>query len=256
MIITIHYEALEDLNALQVSSQDSGFPKENLLDRSPETWFKPDTTSAITITMDFGTGLERMADGLVLVGHDLYTQSSGIKLAYSATGVWGGEEVYVVGSSGAYHTAIITDEPIWREKFTLTPARRYWRLSVNTCTAVFHLGGIFLGSQYEGEVFLPRMRRLQPEVAVDYTHGGTRLATEKGTSKRYREYNTYSRAGSELSNMEDVADEIGSMYHSVVLYVKDESLLMQAEIVKPFQSSLKRHEDWRWKVAFLELPQV
>ena len=44
MIITIHYESLENLSSLNTTSEDSGFPEENLLDRSPELWYKPDTT--------------------------------------------------------------------------------------------------------------------------------------------------------------------------------------------------------------------
>jgi len=254
MITTLYYEALEDLADLIVSSEASGFPKENLQDRSPETWFKPTVTTAVRIDMDFGSGSERAADSLILCGHDLFTQSSGIKLAWDASS-FPADEGFVIGNGG-YHGAVSADEPIWRETFIDPGAKRYWSLYINTCTAAFHLGAIFLGSKFEGEVFLPRVRRKQPNLAIDYTYGGTRLAVEKGSMKRYREYNTYSRTTSELSNMEDVAEEIGSMYHSIVLYVADESLLMQAEVVKPFQSSLRRHEDWRWKIAFLELPQV
>jgi len=255
MDIIVYYEGLEDLSSLAVSSEDTDYPKENLQDRSPETLFKPaSVASPIVIDMDFGLGSELAADSLILLNHNLYTKGCGIKLAYDDTG-FPADDAYVIGSAGAYHEETAADEPIWKEEFVKTAVHRYWTLTIEN-TLMFWLGGILLGSKYTGEVFLPRVRTLQPHLAIDYTHSGVRIAVEKGATKRYREYNTYSRTSAERASMNTVAEAIGSMYHSIVLYVADESLLMQAEFVNPFKDSLRRHEDNRWKFTVLEIPQV
>lgn len=254
MEINIYYLALEDLSSLAASSEDSDYPKENLQDRSPETLFKPDTTAAVRIDMDFGAS-GRAADSLIIGNHDLYTQGSGIKLGWDTSG-FPADEGYVIGSGGSYHSAVSGDESIWREHFTEVVAKRYWSLYIDSCTAAFQMGSIFLGVKYTEDVFLPQIRRRQPHVAVDYTDGGTRIANKKGTTKRFRQYRTQSRTATEESLMDGVAEEIDSIYHSVMLYVSSESLLMQSEFVEPYEMSKEAYEDFGWQFALLEIIQA
>lgn len=124
-----------DPSTLVASSSALGFPVGNLKDYRSYTVWKSDTTaSPIDIDLDLGAG-PYPANYLMLVNHNLSTIGATVELRN--------------GAAFPPATSVVsfapTENTVSYRRFTLTPARQYWRL---------HLTGAFASAPFIGELFV------------------------------------------------------------------------------------------------------
>jgi len=111
-----------------ITSEATGFPKENLLDNNPDTAWRPTSTATQLIELDFGSGVTVLPDVCFLFVHN-YSEvgTANATPQYSDDGSsW---------SAGGAPTAIGSlTEPIKVITITESSAHRYWGLALSSLT--------------------------------------------------------------------------------------------------------------------------
>lgn len=141
---------LED-GTLTATSEESGFPAENLLDWRPWTaarWKATDTTSPQNIDVDLGAGNTASPDTLAIGGHNLFDQTLGRhRVFYSDDGI---------SYTGLYSPpagVVVTDGLPFYQTWT-SSAHRYWRVRLSgTFTTAIQAGVVTLGRRIDFETW-------------------------------------------------------------------------------------------------------
>lgn len=123
-------------STITVTSEDTGFSKENAIDWLTWDFWKPTAAGTVYYTVDLGSSQSMDAWGIA--AHDLGVNSATIKLQRSATGAWAGEQVDV--GTAVSPTA---SEPILKT-FT-SVSSRYWRWEIVSATTASKIGVLMLG---------------------------------------------------------------------------------------------------------------
>lgn len=136
------YDNLLKRYAVTVTSEASGYPKEHLYDDQPQSLWKAGAASADQIiTIDAGSAVS--VDIFCLgPAHNLASINAGIKLQYSATGAWAGEEVdafasFTPGVDNSYQYRLFG--PI---------SARYWRVYLTISSGTPQIGEVAFGKRF------------------------------------------------------------------------------------------------------------
>lgn len=128
---------IED-GTVTVTSEASGFEKENAYDWLPRDWWKAAAAGTVRFTIDFGAAVT--IDFWAVGFTDLADNSGSIKPQYSATGAWAGEEV----DFDTTYSPASTDPAVKLRKKTGVSAR-YWSFLIDSTTNPSHIGLLMLG---------------------------------------------------------------------------------------------------------------
>ncbi len=132
----LYTNKLETASSITVTSEATGFEKENAYDWHTWDFWKANASGTVYYTVDMGSATSMDAWGIA--AHDLGINSATILLQYSATGSFGGEEVDV--GSAVSPTA---SEPILKT-FSSVSAR-YWRWKIVSASTASKIGVLMLG---------------------------------------------------------------------------------------------------------------
>lgn len=170
--LKFYYHGLESAEIDSITSEATGYPKENLQDRSPHRVWKATGTANQTIDIDLNES-SLTKDFIILSGHNLYT---------------GGAHVYIGHDDNSSFSSLTEvydddpmedDEPVLLAIFTggATTTERYWRIILSSLGAIPQIGAIFIGSILTHPVpdNWPRSRPSDfSGITVDTTSGGIR----------------------------------------------------------------------------------
>ncbi|MCL4873860.1 hypothetical protein KJ039_07255 [bacterium] len=134
------YKNLLKLHAPTVSSEDSDYPKTNLYDGDRNSFFKPEDSSDLTITID--AGADKPVDMLCLGNlHNLATAGATIALEWCPNDSWGGDRETV------FSEAISTDNAYYHKLFTQL-SKRHWRIKLSGMSAIPQIGELAFGARF------------------------------------------------------------------------------------------------------------
>lgn len=161
---------------ITVTSEDTGYEKENAYDDLTFDFWKPTASGTVYYTMDFGSAVD--VDAWGLFAHDLGTNSASIQLQYSTDNF--------AADTNNFGDAISpsTTEP--RLQTGTIQSKRYWRLKIVSAAAASKIGGLILGEHME----IASTSALHPsndadhlaqryESVVNESDGGAILGTDK-----------------------------------------------------------------------------
>lgn len=125
-----------------VTSAATGYPKENLFDNNPDTYWKPTSTADQTLTFDLGS--TKSIGAVFIFCHNWTTDhvnslNATILLEHSDNGSsWTGTSIEVLG------TSLGVTNPMANPAFTGLPlSHRYWRVTLGTMATTIELSGVF-----------------------------------------------------------------------------------------------------------------
>jgi len=133
------YENFFTTGTVTVTSEATGFPKENAYDWNTYDYWKANAAGVVYLTVDYGSA--RPADFFGIAAHTLFDNAATIQCQYStdnfsASIVDIGDLVTPVDSSPIFNV------------FTLTSAR-YWRLKITSTGAASAIGVASIGASLE-----------------------------------------------------------------------------------------------------------
>ena len=134
----IAYDNKIETATVTVTSEASGFAKENAYDWLTRDWWKAAAAGTVYFTVDFGVAVS--IDYWAVGFTDLADNSGSIKPQYSATGAWAGEEV----DFDSLYTPAAGDSAVKFRKLTAVSAR-YWRFVVSSTGNASAIGLLMLG---------------------------------------------------------------------------------------------------------------
>ena len=129
-----------------VTSEATGFEKENAQSWKTSSWWKADAAGTVFYYVDMGAAVD--VDCWGYAGHNLFDQGGNIRIHYSATGAWAGEQVAV----GAAHTP--TGNNTHMKVFTSINAQ-YWRFRIDSPGEASFFANLFLGEAQSLENGMP-----------------------------------------------------------------------------------------------------
>jgi len=168
MTAYIGYNNLIEDSAVTVTSEATGYEKENAYDWLTSDWWQADAAGAVYFYIDLGSSMD--VDSWGVAAHNLSDNSGTIKPQYSSTGAWAGEEVDF--------NALVTptnNDPIFRKKNNVNA--RYWRFAFDSTTIASFIGMLFLGTALElplgiGKRMTPPRMSKKNKVLNNKTTGG------------------------------------------------------------------------------------
>lgn len=127
-----YMDNLTEKGTFTVTSEATGFPKENVQDRDQASLWKPgDATNPQVWILDCGSAMTARAS--VIVSSNLYSKSVGTKISIdNGDNPAFPNPIYLVGSAGVYHAPTAADDPVWLERFGIDRSKRYWRWEFDT----------------------------------------------------------------------------------------------------------------------------
>jgi len=132
----IGYENFFTTGTVTVTSEVSGFEKENAYDWLPWDWWKASAAGVVYITVDYGSA--RAADYWALASHDLFDNSGTVQCQYSS-------DNFAADTNNVGSLVTPTDNsPIFHE-FTSVSAR-YWRLKIDSTGSASKIGVAAIGA--------------------------------------------------------------------------------------------------------------
>lgn len=155
-------------SAITVTSEATGYEKENAYDWLTSDWWKAAAAGTVYYTIDLGSA--KAVDYFGLAAHNLPDNSGTIELEYSSTGAWAGEEVTAVSTITPSDNA-----PIFRVFTSAT--MRYWRFKIVATTNANLIGVLSLGVRLELPSEIP-LNFTPPSLARD--HSIANNVAEKG----------------------------------------------------------------------------
>jgi len=136
----LYNNLLPGASIITVTSEASGYEKENAYNYLTWDHWKPSASGTVYYTVDLGSA--QSIDAWGVVAHNLGNNSASIKLQYSDTGAWAGEEVDV-------GTAVSPDTTETIMKTFTSLSKRYWRWEIVSASAASQIGLLFLGVKME-----------------------------------------------------------------------------------------------------------
>jgi len=152
-----------------------------------ETNFWKTSSAAVTfdIKYDAGVGNTKDADYLIILGHNLNTVGAYIRLEYSDTGAWAGEETVV------FTTELPSADTVYVKEFTSVGAHRYWRIKETNGTmsaAAFMsicIWGLTTELAFASQVYDPYAEEVK--AVINKTQGGYISGIHERYSERVME---------------------------------------------------------------------
>lgn len=146
---------LESASTLTATSEEVGFPVENILDRKAYNPWKATTTAQQDIEIDMGGAVA--ADYIAFAGSNLKAESLTMTLFSGAAFPPVTTKATIVGST-------VSDSGVHFEPFT-TDTKQYWRIRISASAGdVAFVGMIYLGVTFSLTEYLPAT--LDPNVEV------------------------------------------------------------------------------------------
>lgn len=135
---------LEHMIIHSVTSADSDYPKERMLDQNPDTAWIPTSTAAQDIIIDAGQSIT--VDAYVLWVQN-YKSSFGVKTF----------DIYYsdVGTSGPWtdtndpHLVNDNETPLRIQELVTSYTKRYWKISIESLSTIIQISGLWLTRLYE-----------------------------------------------------------------------------------------------------------
>ncbi len=191
-VAILYKNILEYATSITPTDVNTLFPAYRLYDRDIGKLFKGNTAANPFNIVINQAATPLPADHLVIpVGHNLNGLT--VKLQYSATGAWAGEEVDALSWTP---TAALIDKT-----FT-TQTKEYWRLKIAAPGAAPEFSEMFLGSLYTFETnplysgFNESTRR---NIIRDETQSGRTRRVKFGDPREYRKYSLMAGATQKAS---------------------------------------------------------
>lgn len=181
MTAYIGYTNLVKSGAVTVTSEATGFEKENAQSWKTSTWWQAAATGTVYFNIDMGAAVD--VDCWGLVGHNLSDNSGTIKPEYSATGAYAGEEAdFDTIETPTANTTIF--------KKTTSVNARYFRFEIASTGAASFIANLFLGEALQLERgqptgFAPANLDREREIYNNTSQGGNflgRAVQYKGSS--------------------------------------------------------------------------
>ena len=152
-----HTNKIEDATSITVTSEATGFEKENAYDWLLHDWWKKNGTGTAIFTVDFGSSVEIESWGVA--GHNWSDGTGDIVVQRSATGAFSGEQTTVQSISNPSSSIIV-----YR---VITPATdRYWRIYYNGTGGPYYASQLFLGDAL-ALPHAPRLGFVSPKNAAE-----------------------------------------------------------------------------------------
>lgn len=135
----ILYNNIIGTATIAVTSEATGYEKENAFDDLTFDFWKPSAVGTVYYTMDFGSAVT--VDAWGVFAHDLGTNSGSIQLQYSTDNF--------AADTNNFGDAISpsTTEP--RLQTGTSQSKRYWRFKIISAAAASQIGGLILGEHME-----------------------------------------------------------------------------------------------------------
>jgi len=151
------------------TSTASGYDVNNLFNRKEGDFWKATSTADQRINFDFGAANDKQVDYIVISGHNLGSIGATVKLQYSATGAWAGEEVDFLTNSPTTDAIILLTNP------SLSAAKRYWSILITgTPSSAAEMAIAYFGQSVELDYvdvsFDPNRQKRRVDVSI--TQGG------------------------------------------------------------------------------------
>jgi len=132
-----HTNKIEDATSITVTSEATGFEKENAYDWFLYDWWKASATGTIIFDIDLGASVEVQSWGVA--GMNWGDGTGPGFLQYSATGAWAGEQLTADNYGTVYADAVIFN-------ILSTPiTARYWRIAYTGTGGPYQAAQLFLG---------------------------------------------------------------------------------------------------------------
>ena len=179
--IILYSNELENASSITVTSEATGYAKENAYDWL--TWDSWKPTAAGTVYYYFTFTANTSIDAWGAFAHDLGTNSASIQLQYSTTGAWAGEE-----SNFGVAVSPTGTEPF--VQYGTAANVKYYRWEIISASAASSIGGLMGGARMDMQEGLragysPDTNKMRYEYLTTMSEGGARL----GGSKRKVEIN-------------------------------------------------------------------
>lgn len=155
---------------LSVTSEASGYPKENAVDGLTWDWWKPTAAGTVYFTADMGAAIA--CDVWSCFAHNLASVAGSIQLQYSS-------DNFAADINNAGAAVSPSDTAVIFRTFASVSAR-YWRFEIITTGQPAAIGALFLGPGLtlpEGMPigFVPPTLSFEDDITNQRTHGGAFL---------------------------------------------------------------------------------
>ncbi len=172
-----YYRAADEASSIAVTSEATGYPKENLQDRSEHTKWKSTDATDQNLDVDWGSAIA--CDYVILGGHNLYTAGATVTVQYSddastyytaGSGVPGSNDPFLVSFTSASH--------------------RYWRVVLSTGSVAYELATLFIGSKFSHTINKDYGMNFGRAVGVELreTKGGQRRSNLNADPRKIWEF--------------------------------------------------------------------
>jgi len=161
-----HFDNILDTYGFTITSEAAGYPKENLVDFRPWTYWMPTSTATQYLVVDKGAaGIS--TDCLSILGHDLFTQGAHIEVQQDTV------------SNFTSPTTLVTDFAVASNDptmvvFASAGTERYIRIIISNLSAACYIAVIFLGEKMVIPVgpefgYDPDRQKIEAEKFLSYT---------------------------------------------------------------------------------------
>jgi hypothetical protein len=244
--VKLAYRNILETGIVTSTDESSSFPLYRLYDRDKGKLFKFNTHGAgLYVAINQGAVISYEVDRLIIpVGHTL--NGLAIKLQYSTTGAWGGEEVDALSWTQA--DALIINKP-----FTAA-TKQYWRLLITSDpVAAPEIPEMYLTKDYtfERNVKLDLTEKPQRNIDRDETKSGYPRWVKLGEKKRYREYELIAES-TQKANLESWWDVLDSVKPFYVFDHNGDLIFM--EMLNDLSFTPLSNQFWITRMEFFEVP--
>lgn len=131
-----------------ITSEATGYPKENLLDANPDTYWKPSSTAAQYIKFDLQAAYAIGAICLFVNDYKTLTSNGGVTVRvyayYADTDLSLTDGGWTIISNPAYTTiGSMASGPLRIAELTGAPSHRYWRLYITAQNEAVKISGVW-----------------------------------------------------------------------------------------------------------------
>jgi len=176
--IILYNNYAETYGINSVTTEDSSYPKENLVDWRYYTQYKGTSTATHNIVIDMGATLGTAPNYLVMANHNMGTAGATVTVQHD-------DNAGFTSPTSVGNASPSTDNPF---AISLTAGvERYWRIQITSLGANPEIGMLFLGPQYQMPV-LPQdgydVDMQQVSMRVNQSLGGHHLGSVLNATDR------------------------------------------------------------------------